>query len=154
MSRFYKTRSPTRRIWCCVSAQTTTHARCTFTVQNWNEQSFSDVGGELKLTHATVAKQCHGDLEGESTLQYLMYYGPHEQTRVLGIERVSGKLGGKSGTFVLEQIGADDGSEARTRVTVLPGSGTGELRGLQGTGEMVATREGSFTMTLDYELPN
>jgi Protein of unknown function (DUF3224) len=80
-----------------------------------------------------------------------MYYGPHEQTHVLGMERVSGKLGGKSGTFVLEHIGEDEGSEARARVTILPGSGTGELQGVNGTGEMDASRAGNFTMTLDYE---
>lgn len=134
-----------------MSTSSRTHAQCTFSVQKWDEASFSDVGGELKLTHATVAKQFAGDLEGEGTLQYLMYYGPHEQTHVLGLERVSGKLGGKSGAFVLEHVGADDGSAARAGVRILPGSGTGELQGVHGTGEMVASREGQFTMTLDYE---
>ncbi|MHB8620999.1 MAG: DUF3224 domain-containing protein, partial [Chloroflexota bacterium] len=93
-----------------------------------------------------------GDLEGQGTLQYLMFYGPDQQTRVLGIERVSGRLGGKSGSFVLEHAGGDDGSEARGAVTVLPGSGTGELAGIRGSGEAVASREGEMTMTLDYEL--
>lgn len=81
-----------------------------------------------------------------------MFYGPNDQTRVLGLERVSGKLGGKSGSFVLEHIGADDGTAAGANLTILPASGPGELTGLRGSGEMMATREGNFSMSLDYEL--
>jgi hypothetical protein len=71
---------------------------------------------------------------------------------VVGLERVTAKLGGKSGSFVLEHSGADDGNEARTRLTILPGSGTGELSGIRGDGEMVATKAGECTMTLDYSI--
>ncbi len=46
-------------------------------------------------------------------------------------------------------------SDARARAPAgrshLPGSGTGELQGVNGTGEMVASRAGNFTMTLDYD---
>lgn len=129
-----------------------THATCTFTVQGWDEKPFSDVDGRLKMTHTNVAKAFQGDLQGQAILQYLMFYGPDEQTRVLGIERITGRLGGKSGTFVLEHVGGDNGSEARGTVTILPGSGTGELAGIRGSGEAVATRTGDLTMSLDYEL--
>ncbi|MFI5267961.1 MAG: DUF3224 domain-containing protein [Chloroflexota bacterium] len=130
----------------------TTHAKCTFTVQSWDEKTISEVDGQLKTTHTNVAKTFQGDLEGQATLQYLMFYGPNEQTRVLGIERITGKLGGKSGSFVLEHIGGDDGKEARGTVTILAGSGTSELAGIRGSGEGLATRQGELTMTLDYEL--
>jgi hypothetical protein len=128
------------------------HAACTFTVEAWDEQTFSEADGQGKMTHTSVAKTFHGDLDGQGTLQYLMFYGPEQQTRVLGLERFSGTLGGKSGTFVLEHIGGDDGAEARGSVVILPGSGTGELTGILGAGEAVANREGVFTMTLDYDV--
>ena len=128
------------------------HAECTFSVAAWDEGPFSDVDGELKMTHAKVNKTFHGDLEGQSTLQYLMFYGPREQTRVLGLERVVGSLHGKSGSFVLEHIGGDDGYEARGTVRILPSSGTGELPGLQGSGVAIANRDGKLAMSLDYEL--
>lgn len=134
-----------------MTTHTTARARCTFSVQTWDEQTFSEVDGQLKLTRTSVTKTFEGDLEGTSTLQYLMFYGPQDQTHVLGLERVQGQLGGKTGSFVLEHIGGDDGSEARGRVTVLAGSGTGELTGLRGSGEAVATRTGDYTMTLDYD---
>ena len=128
------------------------HADCSFTVEKWEENPFSDVAGQLKMTHTSVAKTFHGELEGQGTLQYLMFYGPGEQTRVLGLERITAVLGGRSGSFVLEHIGGDDGNEARGTVTILPGSGTDALTGIRGKGEAVANREGKFTMSLDYEL--
>lgn len=129
-----------------------TQARCTFSVQAWDEKTFTEGEDTLKLTHASISKTFSGDLEGQGILWYLMFYGPGERTRVVGMERVIGKLGGKSGSFVLEHDGGDDGQEARTRVTVLPGSGTGELEGLRGSGEMLATRSGEMSMTLEFEL--
>ena len=129
-----------------------TQALCTFAVKAWEEKTFTEGEDALKLTHATVAKTFTGDLEGDGTLHYLMFYAPDQQTRVLGLERVTGRIGGKSGSFVLEHDGGDDGSEARARLTILPGSGTGELTGLRGSGEMVATRTGEMTMRLDYEV--
>lgn len=128
------------------------HADCTFTVEAWDEGPFSDVDGQLKMTHTNVARTFHGDLEGQGTLQYLMFYGPNEQTRVLGLERVAGTLHGKSGSFVLEHIGGDDGYEARGSATILAGSGTGELAGIRGSGEAVANRKGEFSMSFDYKL--
>jgi hypothetical protein len=122
-------------------------------VQGWDEQPYSEVEGQLKLTHTTVAKTFQGDLEGQGVLQYLMFYGPSEQTRVLGIERFTGTLAGRSGSFVMEHIGGDDGAEARGTVTILSGSGTGQLAGIAGGGVAVANRKGEMSMTLDYELP-
>jgi hypothetical protein len=128
------------------------HADCTFTVEGWEENPFSDVAGQLKLTHTSVAKTFHGDLQGQGTLQYLMFYGPDEQTRVLGLERITGILDGKFGSFVVEHVGGDDGFEARGALVILPGSGTDALAGIRGKGEAIANREGQFTMSLDYEL--
>jgi hypothetical protein len=129
-----------------------TQANSTFSVEGWDEQTFTEGEDALKLTHASVAKTFSGDLEGKGTLWYLMFYGPGEQTRVVGLERVTGTLGGKSGSFVLEHDGADDGREARTQLTILPDSGTGELAGLRGSGEMLATRTGELTMRLEYSI--
>ncbi len=129
-----------------------TRANCTFTVDNWDEKTFSEADGQLKLTHTEMSRTLHGDLEGQGMLQYLMYYGPEQQTRVIGVERISGVLGGKSGSFVLEHDGGDDGFEARGKMTVLPGSGTRELSGLRGSGKTVANRKGEMTFWLEYEI--
>ena len=52
---------------------------------------------------------------------------------------VTGILGGRAGTFVLQGQGTYDGTTARGESFVVPGSGTGELTGITGSGESVST---------------
>jgi hypothetical protein len=63
-----------------------------------------------------------------------------------------GRLGGRSGSFVVETNGVYEGGEARTTWSVVPGSGTGELAGLRGEGGAVAPGGPNGTYTLDYDL--
>ena len=48
-------------------------------------------------------------------------------------EKVTAKLGGRSGSFVLQHIGTMRGNAPEMNVTVVPDSGTGELSGISGT---------------------
>ena len=129
----------------------TTHAAATFEVKSWDEKPFSEIEGGPKLTHARVTKAFHGDIQGEGTLDYLMVYHTDGSAGFTGLERVSGSLGGRSGSFVLQHSGADDGHAATMKLMVVPGSGTGNLKGLRGEGGSVAKRnEPQFAFTLDY----
>ena len=128
------------------------HVDCTFAIEQWDEAPVDGVEGTLKVTHASVARRFIGALEGTSVLHFLMFYGPQEQTRVIGVERFTGTLEGRRGSFVLEHLGGDDGFEARGEARILPHSGTEELASIQGTGVGVANRKGEMTMTLEYEL--
>jgi len=58
----------------------------------------------------------------------------------------------RSGSFVFETTGSYDGGEARTTWSVVPGSGTDELRGLRGEGSAVAPGGPNGSFTLDYDL--
>lgn len=127
-----------------------TRARATFEVTNWDEKPYDEVEGGPKLTRATVAKDFHGDIEGSATVEYLMVHRPDGTASFVGIERISGKLGGKSGSFVLEHLGTFEGGTAKATCRIIGGSGTGELAGLQGEGSFEAGgREAPFA--LDYE---
>jgi Protein of unknown function (DUF3224) len=53
---------------------------------------------------------------------------------------------------VVQSVGEYDGKEARSTLTVVPGSGTGELAGIRGDGVSAATSEPPGTLTLDYDL--
>jgi len=109
--------------------------------------------GGAKFTRATVTYVYEGDSEGEGTVEYLMFYPGDGTATFIGFERFVGSLGGKSGSFVLEHNGGDDGSAARTILTIVAGSGTGELHGLQGKGKGEATRDKEqYPVTLDYDL--
>ncbi|MGH2603160.1 MAG: DUF3224 domain-containing protein, partial [Dehalococcoidia bacterium] len=51
----------------------TTHGTGTFAFTNWDEKPYSERDG-TKLTQSTVTNTFHGDIEGQSTLEYLMFY--------------------------------------------------------------------------------
>jgi len=88
-----------------------------------------------------IDKQFHGDLVGTSQGEMLA-----AMTAVKGsagyvaIEKVTGKLNGRSGTFVLQHYGIMDRGAQHLTITVVPDSGTGELTGL--TGRMTVKIEG------------
>lgn len=68
-------------------------------------------------------------------------------------ERVTGKLEGRAGTFVIQHGGVmGAGTAPRTFGHIVPGSGTGGLAGLAGTVTIDRAADGTHTMTLDYDL--
>jgi hypothetical protein len=130
----------------------TMRASATFEIRDWEESAYEQFEGGRKLTRASVRKVFHGDLEGESTLQYLMAYPGDGTASFVGHEHVVGQLDGREGSFVIQHSGSDDGHTARGTWFVVPGSGTGELRGLCGEGSFSASRdEPQFRFTLDYD---
>jgi hypothetical protein len=124
-----------------------------FKIEGWDESAFSEEEDGRKLTQASVKQSFSGDIEGEGSVEWLMCYRPDETAEFVGLQRIEGRLGDRSGSFVLLQsAGTFDGTEARGRLAVVPGSGTGDLRGLRGEGEFSAPRGGEASITLDYEL--
>lgn len=127
-------------------------ANATFAITGWDEKPYDDAGDLPKLTRASVTKTFRGDIEGESRVEYLMMYGADGSATYVGLERVVGRLGEKSGSFVLQRTGTFDGNTAKERYSVIPGSGTGDLKGLRGEGSSAAVHAKENPMTLDYEL--
>lgn len=128
------------------------HANAAFDVKNWDEKPHNEVAGMPKLTRASVAKVFHGDFEGEGTVEYLMMYRPDTSATFVAMERMVGKLGTRTGSFVPQHSGTDDGKTTNATWFVVPGSGTGDLRGLRGDGEFVATHgQPNYSFMLDYD---
>lgn len=67
------------------------------------------------------------------------------------IERVTGTLEGREGSFVLQHTGVMDRGVPTLRITVVPDSGTGALTGLTGT-MLILVEAGKHTYVFDYEL--
>ncbi len=118
---------------------------------NLDEKPYNEIEGTPKLTRVKVTKTYHGDIEGESTLEYLMMYRQDETASFVGLERVVGSLGGRSGTFVLQHKGTFEGGKAKVECFVVSGSGTGELSGLRGEGGFAAGHAEQHAVTLDYD---
>ena len=127
------------------------HAKATFKVVSWDEDQFDQQDSGPKLTRAHVRKSFNGDLTGTGNLLYLMTYASDTEGTFVGIERIVGSLGGRSGSFVLQHSGTYDGEKATAEWEVLQGSGTDELEGLTGSGGFSSGHAEEYEMTLDYE---
>ena len=128
-----------------------THATATFKVKSWDEKPYDEMDGGPKLTRASITKSFTGDIEGEGALEYLMMYRDDGTASFIGLERITGRVGDRAGSFVLEHAGTSDSSIATATWSVVPGSGTGDLRGLKGVGGFSSGHAESYPMTLDYD---
>ena len=127
-------------------------ANARFAIKNWDEKPYSEGQDLPKLTRASVTKALTGDIEGEGHVEYLMMYRDDGSATFIGLERVSGRIGGKSGTFVLQRLGVFESGQAKESYSVIPGSGTGDLRGLGGDGQSSVGHGLEHPFTLEYEL--
>jgi hypothetical protein len=126
------------------------HATGNFEVKSWDEKPYSEIAGQPKLTRADVVYAYHGDLEGEGTIAYLMCYSSNNIAYFIGYEQVTGRLGDRSGSFVLQHNGTFEAGAVKDALTVVPGSATGDLSGLRGSGN--SGGDGEAVFTLDYEI--
>ena len=129
----------------------TVHATATFEVKAWEEKPYDEIDEGPKLTRASVTKSFSGDIEGEGTVEYLMIHRDDGSASFVGLERVVGRVGDRSGSFVLKHTGTFEGGTAKTTWFVVPGSGTGDLRGLRGEGGFASAHAERYSVTLDYD---
>lgn len=127
------------------------HAKATFELKGWDEKPFNEINGMPKLTRVSVIKSYQGDIKGEGKLEYLMIYRDDGSASFVGLERVVGSVGGRSGSFVFQHTGAFKAGVATVTLIVVPGSGTGDLHGLKGEGAFTVGHQGPYSMTLDYD---
>ena len=86
------------------------------------------------LGRMSIDKQFHGDLEGTSTGQMLTAGTAIQNSAgYVAIERVTGSLHGRTGTFALQHNATMTRGTGALNIVVVPDSGTGELTGLSGT---------------------
>jgi hypothetical protein len=127
----------------------TQHARGVFTVAILPLSPAPAEG----LTRYSINKEIHGDLE--ATSQGEMYGAGDPKLGAAGyvaIEVVTGTLRGKRGTFALQQLATMDATGMKLNVVVVPGSGTGELKGITGVFTILVA-DGKHSYDLEYVLP-
>jgi hypothetical protein len=127
-------------------------ANARFAIKSWDEKPYSEEPDMPKLTRASVTKSYTGDIEGEGQVEYLMMYRSDGSASFVGLERVVGRIAGKTGVFVLQRIGVFESGQAKESYSVIPGSTTGELRGLQGDGLSAVGHGTEHPFTLNYDL--
>ncbi len=127
----------------------THHAHGIFTV---NMQPLTPAPAE-GLSRFSLNKQIHGDLE--ATGKGEMLAGGDYKLGAAGyvaMEVITGTLQGKHGSFALQHSATMDRSEQKMTILVVPGSGTGDLKGIAGT-FTIHIDKGQHSYDMDYTLP-
>src|SRR4029077_5208404 len=116
------------------------HIEARFEVASWDETLFEDGDDATKLTEALVSKRYEGDIKGTSTTKWLLAYAPDNSALFVGVEPITGTMGGKTGAIVLLHDGEyrDGVASAELRVA----SGTDELADVAGAGKLRADPPG------------
>jgi hypothetical protein len=128
-----------------------TKAQGSFAVTSWDEETYEEVDGG-KLTRASVTQTFTGDVDGEGAVQWLMSYRRDGTAHFVGLQRIRGTIGGRSGSFVIETIGDFDGEVASGTWSVVPGAGSAALEQLRGAGSFEAPLGSKASFQLEYEL--
>jgi hypothetical protein len=110
------------------------HASGTFEVELTPQKPDNKEAESANLGRMSIDKQFHGDLEATSKGEMLSAMTDVKGSAgYVAIERVTGTLHDRSGSFVLQHSGTMTRGEPQLSVTVVPDSGTSELTGLAGT---------------------
>ncbi len=133
-------------------------ASATYTPTKWDEKPYEQSSPPMRMTKASVEFTFKGQFEGLGKTEYVMFYkaydekDPHKSSAVyIGLTRLKGTLNGKSGSFVMEDRGIFEGGRASSVLTIVPNSGTEQLKGIAGSGKGSATQKGT-QLELNYEL--
>jgi hypothetical protein len=128
----------------------TSHAIGTFDVKV-TPQAPAD-GADADAGRMTLDKQFHGDLEGTSKGQMLaVSTSVKGSAGYVAMEKVTGTLKGRSGSFVLQHSGTMTRGAPQLMVSVVPDSGTGQLVGLAGT-MTIKIADGKHSYDFEYSL--
>jgi hypothetical protein len=127
----------------------TTHATGRIDVESYDPTPFDEPSSGPKLIEIHVRETFSGDIEGEGVARFLQAERKDGSASFVGIERVTGTIAGRQGTFLLQDTGTLEGNVVSGRWFVVPGSGTGELAGLCGEGGFTADVGQQASITLD-----
>jgi hypothetical protein len=126
-------------------------AQGNFEIDRFDAEKPHDVDGGVTLTRAHITKTFHGDLTGTSETDIIMV-----QTQIpaayAGIERFEGTVQRRSGGFVLQHGAGSRSGDLWMTWKIVETSGTGDLTGIRGEGQIVVEPDGTHSYTIDYEI--
>ncbi|HEX7817576.1 DUF3224 domain-containing protein [Dyella sp.] len=129
----------------------TEHAKGQFDVKVMPQADDTSVG-DPSIGRFALDKTFHGDLDGNSKGQMLGSRTDQQTGGYVAIERFTGTLAGRKGSFSLQHVGRMQGGQSSMDIQVVPGSGTDALQGI--AGHMTITiAEGRHDYDFSYSLP-
>ena len=107
------------------------------------------------LSRMTLDKQYHGDLDGTGKGQMLASGTEVKETGIyVALEKVTGTLHGKRGSFLLQHTGLMLRGTPNLTITIVPDSGSDDLVGISGRMDIKIEAGGKHFYELDYTLPS
>lgn len=104
------------------------------------------------LGRMTLDKHFSGDLEASSLGEMLSALGSEQGSAgYVAMERVTGVLQGRRGSFVLQHTGSMNRGAPTLSISVVPDSGTDDLKGLSGSMQ-IQIEQGRHSYIFDYDL--
>ena len=132
-------------------ASVTTRASGTFEVKV-TPHTPADKSAGAAIGRMSIDKQFHGDLKGTSKVEMLAVGTAVEGSAgYVAMEQVNGTLNGRTGTFALQHSGTMTRGAPQLSVTVVPDSGTGELKGISGRMSIVIA-DGKHSYEFEYTI--
>jgi hypothetical protein len=127
-----------------------TRANAVITVHKYEPAAYDESADGPSLTRIHVEEGFSGDISGQGVVEFLQAARADGSASFVGIERVTGTIGGRQGTFLLQDAGTVAGNIVSGDWFVIPGSGTGGLAGLRGDGGFRANLGEGAQVHLDY----
>jgi hypothetical protein len=128
-----------------------TQGQAAFISSDWDKKPYQELDNGAKLTRIHLVQTYTGDMQGKGISEALMAYNGDRTASGVGLEHMVGSIGGKTGTFIVQHTSTFAYPVAKDSWFVVPGTATGELRGLRAEG--VAIMEGqkeSYTTDFTY----
>lgn len=114
-----------------------------------------DQGADAMVGGMTIDKEFHGELAATSKGLMLMAASSSVKNSAgyVAIEKVTGTLSGREGSFYLQHTGLMTRGAGELTVIVIPDTGTDQLTGLQGRMNIIVA-DGKHSYEFDYTLPD
>jgi Protein of unknown function (DUF3224) len=124
-----------------------------FDVKVTPQKPDTQIARTANLGRLTIDKQFHGDLEASAKGEMLAAQSEVKGSAAyVALERVTGKLRGRAGSFVLQHSATMTRGAPESTITVVPDSGTGELAGLSGSMRVQVAADGSHSYQFEFTI--
>jgi len=127
-----------------------TRADAVITVHRYEPSAYDEPAEGPVLTRIHVEESFSGEISDDGVVEFLQAARADGSASFVGIERVTGTVAGRNGTFLLQDAGTVQGNVVSGDWFVIPGSGTGKLAGLRGEGGFRANLGEGAQVHLDY----
>lgn len=127
------------------------HARGSFDIIITPVEPAADVAPDAP-GRMILAKIFHGDLIGTAAGEMLGTMSPERSGAYVALDRVRGVIDGREGAFTLVHRGLMDRGAQELLITIVPGSGAGDLAGIAGV-FYLTIKDGVHYYDMEYSLP-